>query len=313
MPIVIKTAALYTEIYLIYNNLIRNLLMIRSMTAYARYDHKSEYGDLVWELRAVNHRYLDIYIRLPDTFRRLESVFREKIRSRVTRGKIECHLSFKANENTQNELRLNRALAKQLINVLSWVKEQSKITTFNAFDLLQWPGVMISEDLPLEDISYELLAGLEHVLNDFMVSREKEGAGLKEFIKQRLKAMSAEIVKIRDHMPSIVESERERLQNKFEELKVQLDPNRLEQELMLVAQRMDTTEELDRLELHIKEIENILNHQDVVGRRLDFMVQECHRESNTLASKSINIEVTNSAVELKVLIEQIREQVQNIE
>lgn len=287
--------------------------MMRSMTAYARSDNKSEYGNLIWELRSVNHRYLDIYLRLPETFRSLEPQIREKIRSRVTRGKIECHLSLKPDENIQNELKLNQALAKQLLNSAFWVREQAQESTFNAFDLLKWPGVMLSDDMPLENISDELFSGLENVLNDFMASREKEGAGLKAFIEQRLKAMSVEVAKVRHQMPHILQWQRERLQNKFEELKVHPDPNRMEQELVLIAQRMDTTEELNRLELHIKEIQHILNHQTIVGRRLDFMVQECNRESNTLASKSINIEVTNSAVELKVLIEQIREQVQNIE
>lgn len=172
---------------------------------------------------------------------------------------------------------------------------------------------MSAEEQDLDAISTELMQALDTALDDFIVSRETEGAALKTLIEQRLEGVSAEVVKVRAHMPNILQWQRERLLNKLEEAQVQLENTRLEQELVLMAQRIDVAEELDRLEAHVKETYNILKKKEAVGRRLDFMMQEFNRESNTLASKSINAEVTNSAIELKVLIEQMREQIQNIE
>ena len=221
--------------------------MIRSMTAYARREIKGEWGSAAWELRSVNQRYLETYIRLPEQFRSLEPVIRERIRGRLTRGKV------------------------------------------------------------------ELMQALDGALDDFIVARESEGAALKTLIEQRLDGVSAEVVKVRAQMPNILQWQRERLVSKLEEAQVQLENTRLEQELVLMAQRIDVAEELDRLEAHVKETHNILKKKEAVGRRLDFMMQEFNRESNTLASKSINADVTASAIELKVLIEQMREQIQNIE
>ena len=255
--------------------------MIRSMTAYARREIKGEWGSAAWELRSVNQRYLETYFRLPEQFRSLEPVVRERIRSRLTRGKVECTLRFEQDPSAQGELILNEKLAKQLVNAANWVKMQSD--------------------------------ALNGALDDFIIARETEGQALKALIEQRLDGVTAEVAKVRAHMPEILQWQRERLVAKLEDAEVQLENNRLEQELVLMAQRIDVAEELDRLEAHVKETWNILKKKEAVGRRLDFMMQEFNRESNTLASKSINAEVTNSAIELKVLIEQMREQIQNIE
>jgi len=287
--------------------------MIRSMTAYARREIKGDWGSAAWELRSVNQRYLETYIRLPEQFRSLEPVVRERIRSRLTRGKVECNLRFDLDPGAQSTLQLNEKLAKQLVEAAQWVKMQSDEGEINPLEVLRWPGVMLAEEQDLDAISNELLVALETALDDFISARESEGAALKTMIEQRLDGVSAEVIKVRAQMPNILQWQRERLVSKLEDAQVQLENNRLEQELVLMAQRVDVAEELDRLEAHVKETHKIMKKEEAVGRRLDFMMQEFNRESNTLASKSINADVTTSAIELKVLIEQMREQIQNIE
>ena len=287
--------------------------MIRSMTAYARREAKGSWGSAAWELRSVNQRYLETYIRLPEQFRSLEPVIRERIRQRLTRGKIECNLRFDADPGAQGELMLNETLAKQLVQAANWVKMQSDEGAINPMEILRWPGVMSAQEQDLDAINAQLLSALDGALDDFIVARESEGAALKALIEQRLEGVKQEVAKVRAQMPEILKWQRERLVAKLEEAEVQLENNRLEQELVMMAQRIDVAEELDRLEAHVKETYNILGKKEAVGRRLDFMMQEFNRESNTLGSKSINADVTTSAIELKVLIEQMREQIQNIE
>lgn len=287
--------------------------MIRSMTAYARREVKGEWGSASWELRSVNQRYLETYIRMPEQFRSLEPVARERIRARLTRGKIECNLRFEPDTRAQTSLLLNEKLAKQLVEAAQWVKMQSDEGEINPVDILRWPGVMSAQEQDLDAIAAEIVMALDGALDDFIVARETEGQALKTLIEQRLEGVSSEIVKVRAHMPEVLKWQRDRLTSKLEDADIQLENSRLEQELLLMAQRIDVAEELDRLEAHIKETYNILKKKEAVGRRLDFMMQEFNRESNTLASKSINSEITNSAIELKVLIEQMREQIQNIE
>jgi len=287
--------------------------MIRSMTAYARREIKGDWGSAAWELRSVNQRYLETYIRLPEQFRSLEPVVRERIRARLTRGKVECNLRFDLDPGAQSSLQLNEKLAKQLVEAAQWVKMQSDEGEINPLEVLRWPGVMLAEEQDLDAISTELLLALETALDDFISARESEGAALKVMIEQRLDGVSAEVLKVRAHMPNILQWQRERLVSKLEDAQVQLENTRLEQELVLMAQRVDVAEELDRLEAHVKETHKIMKKEEAVGRRLDFMMQEFNRESNTLASKSINSDVTTSAIELKVLSEQLREQIQNIE
>jgi len=287
--------------------------MIRSMTAYARREIKGDWGSAAWELRSVNQRYLETYIRLPEQFRSLEPVVRERIRARLTRGKVECNLRFDLDPGAQSSLQLNEKLAKQLVEAAQWVKMQSDEGEINPLEVLRWPGVMLAEEQDLDAISTELLLALETALDDFISARESEGAALKVMIEQRLDGVSAEVLKVRAHMPNILQWQRERLVSKLEDAQVQLENTRLEQELVLMAQRVDVAEELDRLEAHVKETHKIMKKEEAVGRRLDFMMQEFNRESNTLASKSINADVTTSAIELKVLIEQMREQIQNFE
>ena len=283
--------------------------MIRSMTAFARQEVKRPWGTAAWELRSVNQRYLETYIRLPEQLRSLEPV----IRQRLTRGKVECNLRFDLSSNAQSGLNMNEDLAKQLVAAANWVKNYSHEGEINPLEILRWPGVMSAQEQDLDTISEELLAALDDTITAFIDAREREGAALKTLIEQRLDGVSEEVRKVRAQMPDILLWQRERLQSKLDDAQIQVDPNRLEQELILLAQRIDVAEELDRLDAHVKETHNILKKKEAVGRRLDFMMQEFNRESNTLASKSINADITSSAIELKVLIEQMREQIQNIE
>ncbi|WP_064606252.1 YicC/YloC family endoribonuclease [Photobacterium sp. J15] len=287
--------------------------MIHSMTAYARREVKGDWGTAVWEIRSVNQRYLETYLRLPEQFRSLEPVLRERFRKRLARGKVECNLRFEANAATSNDLRINEELAKQVIKAAQWVKETAGEGSVGPFQVLNWPGVMEAPEQDLDAINKALLEGFDETVNDFIAARASEGDNMKALIEQRLTAIAEEATKVRAHMPEIMNWQRERLATRFEEAKVELDPTRIEQELILLAQKVDVAEELDRLDSHVKETHKILKKGGACGRRLDFMMQEFNRESNTLASKSINTDITASAVELKVLIEQMREQIQNIE
>ena len=288
--------------------------MISSMTAYARKEINQSWGTASWELRSVNQRYLETYIRMPEQFRSLEPIIRERLRGRLTRGKIECNLRFELDPASQHqELSLNEDLARQVLSAVNWIKTEYKSGDVNPIDVLRWPGVLSAKEQNLDSISQEILALLDGAINELIAVREREGQVLRDLIIQRLDSITTEVEKIRQWMPQILEWQKERLQNKLAEANIELDKSRLEQEIVLMAQRIDVAEELDRLMTHVKETYAILKKNEAVGRRLDFMMQEFNRESNTIASKSINADVTASAIELKVLIEQIREQVQNIE
>ena len=287
--------------------------MIYSMTAFARLEVKKDWGDAVWEIRSVNQRYLENFFRLPEQFRGLENTLREKLRQSLTRGKIECSLRIETKKQTNAELNLNKELANQVIQSLQWIKTQAGEGEINLTDVLRYPGVVEAQEQDLDAISQDLLTAFDDLLTDFIAMRGREGEKLNDIIQQRLDAIAVEADKVRSQMPAVLQWQRERLLQRFEDAQVNLDPQRVEQEMILFAQRVDVAEELDRLQMHVKETTNILKKGGAVGRKLDFMMQELNRESNTLASKSINADITASAVELKVLIEQMREQIQNLE
>ena len=287
--------------------------MIYSMTAFARLEVKKDWGDAVWEIRSVNQRYLENFFRLPEQFRGLENTLREKLRQSLTRGKIECSLRIETKKQTNAELNLNKELANQVIQSLQWIKALAGEGEINLTDVLRYPGVVEAQEQDLDVISQDLLTAFDDLLTDFIAMRGREGEKLNDIIRQRLDAIAVEADKVRSQMPAVLQWQRERLLQRFEDAQVNLDPQRVEQEMILLAQRVDVAEELDRLQMHVKETTNILKKGGAVGRKLDFMMQELNRESNTLASKSINADITASAVELKVLIEQMREQIQNLE
>ncbi|WP_432455380.1 YicC/YloC family endoribonuclease [Agarivorans sp. QJM3NY_29] len=286
--------------------------MIHSMTGYARHQLKADWGSATWEIRSVNQRYLETYWRMPEQFRALEPVLRDKIRKALQRGKVECNLRFDADQASRGELQLNQALAEQLIKNAEWVQQQAG-GQINPVDILRWPGVMETPEQDADAISKELLAGWLVALEAFIESRASEGANTATMITSRLDKITQQVAFVREQMPAVMQWQRDRLNNRLAEVKDELEPQRIEQEMIMVAQKIDVAEELDRLDSHVSETRKIIKKGGACGRRLDFMMQEFNREANTLASKSINAEITQAAVELKVLIEQMREQIQNIE
>ncbi len=287
--------------------------MIHSMTAFSRVEVKGDWGNAVWEIRSVNQRFLETYFRLPEQFRGIEPVLRERFRKALNRGKVECGLRFNANPATKGKLSLNKDLAEQLLQHAGWINEQTLNSQVNPIEIMRWPGVMEAEEADMDSIQTDILKGFDQALKDFIAARASEGENLKALIEQRLDAIVVEADKVKGHMPDVIQWQRTRIIDKFTDAKIELESTRVEQELVMLAQKMDVDEEIDRLFSHVKETRSILKKGGAQGRRLDFMMQEFNREANTLGSKSINAEITNSAVELKVLIEQMREQIANIE
>ena len=287
--------------------------MICSMTGFARNELKADWGNAVWEIRSVNQRYLETFYRIPENFRALEPNLRERLRKKVQRGKVECALRISFSESNSASLNINEDLAKQLIKASKWAQNQGADGSIFPVDILKWPGVLAAEEADMDSIQKELIGLFDTTLKDFIASRASEGENMKTLIEQRLSAISEEAAKVGTQMPEILEWQKDRLRTKFADAQIELDDARVEQEMILIAQKSDVAEELDRLASHVTETQKILSQGGAIGRRLDFMMQEFNREANTLGSKSINAVVTQSAVELKVLIEQMREQIQNIE
>jgi uncharacterized protein (TIGR00255 family) len=283
------------------------------MTAFSRVEVKGDWGNAVWEIRSVNQRFLETYFRLPEQFRGVEPLLRERFRKQLNRGKVECNLRFNANPGAKNDLALNEKLALKLIQHANWINDQTLNSKINPLEVMRWPGVMEAEEADVSVIQAELLVGFDKALSDFIAARASEGVNLTAMIEQRLAAITDEAKNVETHMPAVIEWQRKRIIDKFTDANIDLDSTRVEQELVLLAQKMDVAEELDRLNSHVSETRKILKKGGAQGRRLDFMMQEFNREANTLGSKSINTDVTASAVELKVLIEQMREQIANIE
>ncbi|MCC4833491.1 YicC family protein [Shewanella sp. 10N.7] len=287
--------------------------MIQSMTAYARIEHKAEWGTASWELRSVNQRYLETYLRLPEQMRSLEPVLRDRLRKRLNRGKVEVNLRYELSDSGSSEMRLNQDLAKQLLNAAEWLKKEANQGELNLVDILRWPGVMAGEEKDMGAINKELLVAFDGAVEQFIEARGREGEAINAMLQTRLDQIVEQVAIVRGHMPAVMQWQRDKLTNRLAEITGELDPARMEQEMVLLAQKMDVAEEMDRLDAHVAETRLILKKGGAQGRRLDFMMQEFNRESNTLASKSISAEVTAAAVELKVLIEQMREQIQNVE
>ncbi|WP_076538049.1 YicC/YloC family endoribonuclease [Shewanella sp. UCD-KL21] len=287
--------------------------MIQSMTAYARIEHKAEWGTASWEIRSVNQRYLETYLRLPEQMRSLEPVLRDRLRKRLNRGKVEVNLRYELSESGSSEMRLNQDLAKQLLNAADWLKKESSHGELNLADILRWPGVMSGAEQDMGDINKDLLVAFDGAVAQFIEARGREGEAINTMLQTRLDQIVEQVAIVREHMPAVMQWQRDKLSNRLAEITGELDPARMEQEMVLLAQKMDVAEEMDRLDAHVAETRLILKKGGAQGRRLDFMMQEFNRESNTLASKSISAEVTAAAVELKVLIEQMREQIQNVE
>ncbi len=288
--------------------------MIRSMTAFARAERSDERGELVWELRSVNHRYLEVQPRLPEEFRVLEPGVREAVARRLGRGKVECGLRYRPVPGVGERLELNRAFLEQLVGMVEEARARlPRAREPDLLSLLAWPEVVRTADRDLSPVQEAAMALLEEALEQLVATREREGERLARLVLERCDQLEVLVRRARERMPRVLEGVRRRLRERLEEVVRELDENRLEQEMVLLAQRLDVDEEMDRLATHLAEVRRVLSLDEPVGRRLDFLMQELHREANTLGSKSADAETTAISVEMKVLIEQMREQVQNIE
>lgn len=286
--------------------------MIRSMTAFAAAERSTQWGTLACELRAVNHRFLELGTRMPEELRGSEPALRERVSARVSRGKVDLGLRLRSAEGG-GELQLNRALLAQLQGLAQELRGSFPELRASLTELLQFPGVMQSRGIDPAALQADVLSLLDEVLGEFVVAREREGAKLVTAILERVDAIATISGELRTLMPQIGEGQRAKLQARLADLPHPVEPGRMEQELVLWLQKLDVDEELDRLDSHVVEIRRVLTQREPVGRRLDFLLQEFNREANTLGSKSVDRRTSQLAIELKVLIDQIREQVQNIE
>ena len=288
--------------------------MTVSMTAFGRTEEATEIGNILWEIRSVNHRYLEINTRLPEELRMLEANIREHISNRINRGKVDCNLRFEAAVSVDKELSLNRELVTTLINSLETIHgELTHADKINPVDILRWPGVINREALDIESAGKIVLEQLDRALDILIETRKREGEKLKAIIMERCESIQKITGELQEKLPEIQNSLRERLLSKANELSIEIDNERLEQEILLLIQKHDVDEELDRLQTHVEEVKRVLDSNEPIGRRLDFLMQELNREANTLGSKTAHIDSSNASVNLKVLIEQMREQIQNIE
>jgi uncharacterized protein (TIGR00255 family) len=289
--------------------------LIYSMTGFAALAEEAPGGTLSGEVRSVNHRYLDLTFRLPEELRAIEPALREQFAARMTRGKVECRIGFQRSPAAASQLLINQALLDQLAAVNARVRERlPEAAGLSVGDVLRWPGMLEADALPIEALRDATLALLDRVLAEFAQSRAREGEKLKALLLERVQRMEALTARVRPKIPQLVQAYQERLGTRLREAAAtELDEDRLRQELVLFSARIDVEEELARLTTHLGEARRILDQGGAVGKRLDFLMQELNRESNTLASKSVDIDVSQASMELKVLIEQMREQVQNIE
>jgi len=291
---------------------------VHSMTAFSRSEATYDWGTLSWEIRSVNHRYLEASYRMPESLRNLEPTVREIIRKQLQRGKVDCNLQLRLNTVSSKNLQLNEQVLDQYLAAANLINERisrqsTEAAPVSAVDLLFRPGVIEQTETDNEQINAAALELFHKTLAEHIAHRQREGAELAHFIQQRLGKIAEHVKQLRPLIPAIVQQQKEKLHAKLAELKGELDNNRVEQEITLLAQRLDVDEELDRLSTHLIEVNRALSDKGSVGRRLDFLMQELNREANTLSSKSSATETTLIAVDLKVLIEQMREQVQNIE
>lgn len=284
------------------------------MTAFARIETDTDCGRAAWEIRSVNHRYAEVSVRLPDDFRALEPAIRERVARRVKRGKIDCTLRIERQRDEFSDITLNRTAAQAVLKAVDQIQSLGERSLeVNALDVLRWPGVTASEEIDLDAAGKQLLAGLDAALAEFLNMRQREGEKLASMISERLTGILEQHQLMVTRVPEIIASIKQRHVQKISDLADGIDEARVEQESALLIQKLDVAEELDRLKAHVEEVGHTLRQDEPIGRRLDFLMQELNREANTLGSKSSHIDTTGSSIELKVLIEQMREQVQNLE
>jgi len=287
--------------------------MPSSMTAFARQTIESDWGTAAWEIRSVNHRYLETNFRMPETVREIEMELRELARKYLQRGKVDCSLQLHIAEGA-GAIAVNDELVTQCISACELLSNQmNNPAQISPLDILRWPGALKEAEVDREALKTTLTQLFEETLKQLSEGRQREGGKLKALIEQRLDAITEEVGKVRHQLPLLLAAQKQKIIDRLQDVSESLDADRLEQELVFLAQKADVDEELDRLDTHLTEIRRVLARKEPIGRRLDFLMQELNREANTLASKSIASDTTQSSVELKVLIEQMREQIQNIE
>jgi uncharacterized protein (TIGR00255 family) len=288
--------------------------MIASMTGFARRESTGSWGTLVCELRSVNHRFLEASFRLPDELRAAEGELRARLTRQVRRGKVDCTLQLRRSQGAAAELEVDEAALERLLAAVGVVaRSLHEPATVNALDVLRWPGVLREDGASSEQLLALVYAVFEATLEDLVAARGREGTRLRELLEQRCTSLEALVSGVQARLPEVQTRVRARLDERLAELGASVDPERIEQELALLLQRLDVDEELERLRGHIAEVRRVIGGSEPAGRRLDFLMQELNREANTLSSKSQDLETTRSAVDMKVLIEQMREQVQNAE
>lgn len=288
--------------------------MPNSMTGFARISTQESWGEISCEIRSVNHRYLEPSIRLPETLRALEPIIRDQLRKQLQRGKVDVSFQVSISNQTPDALSINNDVLKTLLSAADQIKQLHNDTApIDAVRLLQFPGVIQQTAIDTDLIQALAKKLLDQALKGLLKHRAREGQELQNLIEERLTEIGALVVQVRDKMPAILSAQKDKLTQRLSELKAELDENRVEQEIVIIANKADVAEELDRLDTHLIEVRHILGQKGAIGRRLDFMMQELNREANTLSSKSLTSNTTQIAVSLKVLIEQMREQIQNIE
>jgi len=288
--------------------------MVYSMTGFARIESREDWGELVWEVRSVNHRYLETFFRMPEELRAFEVKCRDLAAKKLKRGKLDCQLRFKKQLSERQSLQLDEGLAKQVIHLCHEIENDlPHSSSLDALGILRWPGIVKEPELEMDSVGSKVLESFGNVLDELLAMRAAEGERLKGMLLQRCDAIDEIVGNVRENRPQVIEAIRTKLNQRLQELTEKPDMDRLEQELVFQAQKLDVDEELDRLESHLVEVRDVLERNEPIGRRLDFLMQELNREANTLGSKSSHVETTRASVDLKVLIEQMREQVQNIE
>ena len=287
--------------------------MPRSMTAFARNTVDFSWGSITCELRSVNHRFLEAGFRMPETLRQVEMSLREIARKKLTRGKVDISLQVALNNDVAT-VHIDMTLAGRTIEIAQTLaSELLNPAPISPLDIMRWPGVLTEQSVETENLHGAAIKTFTEAVDQLLEGRQREGDKLAEMIEERLCGIETQVAIVRENLPSILDHQRVRLNEKLENLRAQVDSDRLEQEMVIIANRADVDEELDRLAAHISEIRRVLKSQEAIGRRLDFLMQELNREANTLGSKSIAGVTTQASVELKVLIEQMREQIQNLE
>jgi uncharacterized protein (TIGR00255 family) len=287
--------------------------MIASMTGFARREIAAPWGTLVCELRSVNHRFLEAGFRLPDELRSAEGELRQHLTREVRRGKVDCSISYRRGQVSEAGLEVDTQALERVVARLKDVGRSFPTHTVNLVDVLRWPGVLKEDSSAGEELMVATKALFGSTLEDLVAARAREGMRLKEILELRCTSLEDQVRQVRERLPEVQTRLRARLDERLKELTANVDQDRLEQELALLLQRLDVDEELDRLAGHVQEIRRVLAANEPAGRRLDFLMQELNREANTLSSKSQDLETTRTAVDMKVVIEQMREQVQNIE